>query len=48
MKTISKHFDSLKKVEKYQNRLYNKYDSVKLVSFPHFCESGMYIFIVND
>ena len=42
MKIISKHFDNLKKSGQYQERLYNKYDHVKLIAFPTVWESGVY------
>ena len=48
MKTITKHFDSLKKAENYLNLLYDRYDSVQLVYFPVYSESGIYIFSVNN
>jgi len=47
MKTISKFFKSLFEVEKFQNKLYNEYNKVELVSFPHFSESGIYVFNVE-
>lgn len=42
MKIISKHFASLKKAGAYQERLYNKYDHVKLIGFPSVWDSGIY------
>lgn len=48
MKTIAKFFDSLKKAERYQNRLYNKYDYVRLVRWPGFEENGVYIWEVRN
>ena len=48
MKTITKHFDTLKKAANYRNRLYNKYDDVQLLSFPVSSEKGIYVFLVND
>ena len=48
MKTtrIVKQFDSIKKAERFQNSLYNKYDHVQLVQFPNFSESGQYVWEV--
>ncbi len=48
MKTITKHFDTLKKAENYRNRLYSKYDEVILLSFPVSSENGIYVFLVNN
>lgn len=48
MKTITKHFDTLKKATNYRNRLYNKYDDVQLLSFPVSSEKGIYVFLVNN
>lgn len=48
MKTITKHFDTLKKAANYRNRLYSKYDQVQLLSFPISGEKGIYVFLVND
>jgi hypothetical protein len=45
--TIAKTFDSLKQAERYQNRLYGKYDKVELVKSPMFSESGIYVWIVG-
>ena len=42
MKRITKHFATLKKAEAYQNRLYNRYDHVRLVNWPRFTEEGNY------
>ncbi len=42
MKTITKHFKTLKAAETYQNRLYNKYESVELVRWPRFGEGDGY------
>ena len=47
MKTIKKYFDNLKQAERYQNRLNGKYDSVKLIDFPHFEENGFYCWSVK-
>jgi hypothetical protein len=47
MKTIVKHFDSLKKAEQYQDKLYDKYDHVRLVRWPSFSEAGDYAWEVK-
>lgn len=47
MKQIAKKFNNLKEAEKYLNTLYNKFDIVRLVSFPMFSEDGTYIFEVK-
>lgn len=46
MKTISKTFDTSKQAERFMWRLYDKYDSVKLVKAPMFSEQGVYTFAV--
>jgi hypothetical protein len=46
MKRITKTYKTLKQAERYQNRLYNKYNSVQLVSFPRFSEDGEYVWEV--
>lgn len=48
MKTITKHFKTLKAAEAYQNRLYNLYESVELIRWPRFGEGdGYYAWRVN-
>jgi hypothetical protein len=42
---ITKTYKTLKLAERYQNRLYNKYNSVQLVSFPRFSEEGQYVWM---
>jgi len=42
MKYIRKHFDTLEEAEQYQDKLYEKYDRVYLVSCPLFEEYGVY------
>lgn len=46
-KVVSKEFKTLAKVCAYQNRLYNKYESVQLVSFPRYAEQGTYVWEVR-
>ncbi len=49
MKTIIKYCKSLKSAESYQNRLYNKYNYVKLIGFPDtYSGYGNYTWIVNN
>lgn len=47
MKAITKTFSTMKEAERFQNRLYNKYDEVRLVSFPRFSEHGQYVWRVK-
>jgi hypothetical protein len=47
MKRIKKTYKTLAQAERYQNRLYGKYSSVQLVSFPRFSEDGQYIWEVS-
>lgn len=47
MKTITKNFTTLKQAERFQNGLYEKYNSVQLVSFPRFEEAGTYVWHVK-
>jgi hypothetical protein len=47
MKTISKQCKTLKQAERYQNRLYEKYQRVRLVKFPWFTEKGSYVWEVK-
>lgn len=48
MYTIVKHFETIKQAEKYQNSLYNKFNSVRLFSFPSNSESGLYTWEVSQ
>lgn len=47
MKTISKRFATLRDAGIYQNRLYNKFNHVKLISFPFSNDAGIYVWEVN-
>lgn len=47
MRTISKHFGTLKAAERYQSRLYGQYDHVRAVAWPAFSESGVYVWEVR-
>ncbi len=47
MKTIRKIYQTLRQAENYQNRLYGKFDHVRLVKFPMFGESGIYVWEVK-
>ena len=44
---VKQHFDSLKQAEKYLNKLYSKYDHVRLISSPMFTEAGVYTFEIK-
>ena len=48
MKTITKTYKTLKQAERYQNRLYNKYGTVRLVKWPRFTEEGVYVWEVAE
>ena len=47
MKTIIKNCTTLKQAERFQNGLYEKYNSVKLASAPMFSEAGRYVWQVK-
>ena len=47
MKSITRYFTTLKQAEQYQDRLYDQYDNVLLVSWPRFCEAGTYAWRVK-
>ena len=44
---ISKEFKSIKEVEKFQNKLYEKYNHVKIVACPCLTNNGLYQFEVK-
>lgn len=44
--TITKTCKTLKQAERYQNYLYNRYDTVRLVRGPKFAEEGVYVWEV--
>jgi hypothetical protein len=46
-KRIVKTYKTLRQAERYQNLLYNKFDSVKLVRSPMFTEYGIYAWEVS-
>lgn len=47
MKRIKRFFNWQQQAEKFQNRLYNKYNSVKLVAFPsQLDKAGFYVWEV--
>lgn len=48
MKTITKHCTTLKQAERYQNKLYDQYNSVQLVRAPLFSEEGTYQWQVSN
>lgn len=47
MKQVSKYFHTIRQAEKHQDKLYDKYNSVRLVSFPITSEAGTYIWKVE-
>ena len=48
MKRVKRFFNWQQQAEKFQNRLYNKYNSVKLVAFPpQLDKAGFYVWEVN-
>lgn len=46
-KRIEKYCLTIKQAERYQNSLYNKHNSVQLVTFPLFSENGLYVWQVS-
>ena len=48
MKTIKKHFETIKQAIDYRTKLYQKYDFVKITDAPLFDENGTYVFSVNN
>ena len=48
MKTISKHFKTIKDAVNFRTKLYEKYDFVKITDAPLFDENGTYTFSVNN
>ena len=48
MKTISKHFKTIKQAVNFRSKLYQKYDFVKITDAPLFDENGTYVFSVNN
>jgi hypothetical protein len=46
MKQIAKYFDTIKKAERYLEKLYGMYDYVHLISWPY-SEAGTYVFQVK-
>lgn len=47
MPTLHKTFDTIKQANRYQFNLYQKWDSVQLLSAPLFSEQGRYVWAVN-
>jgi hypothetical protein len=47
MKQIKRFFNWEKDAVKFRNRLYNKYNSVNLVSSPLFNRAGFYVWQVD-
>lgn len=48
MKRVKRFFNWMQQAEKFQNRLYSKYNSVKLVGFPQIDKAGFYVWEVAD
>jgi len=47
MKTIAKTYSTLRQAERFQNKLYDKYDYVRLIRSPMFGEEGNYVWEVK-
>ena len=47
MKYVRQHFNNMKQAEKYLNKLYSKYDHVRIFSCPLFAEAGVYTFEIK-
>jgi hypothetical protein len=47
MKTISKHFETIKQAEKFMSSLYNRFNAVSLIKYPINSEKGIYIYQVK-
>lgn len=47
MQKITKHFDSIRQAENYLQRLYDRFNYVRLIRFPGHSESGNYTFLVQ-
>ncbi len=47
VKTIRKYYNRLDQAERYQNWLYGRHDSVKLIESPRFSEGGFYAWKVS-
>ena len=47
MRRIIKHCKPIAAAEKIQEKLYSKYDYVKLIEFPRFEDFGIYIWEVK-
>jgi hypothetical protein len=48
MKTIARTFNTLTAAERYQNKLYDRYNHVRLVSSPYFSQEGVYTWEVKE
>ncbi len=42
-----KYFSNIKAAERFQSRLYDQYNYVRLIDFPLFGEAGVYIWEVK-
>lgn len=47
VKRIRKYYSTLTQAERYQNRLYGRFNSVQLVFSPLFSQSGYYVWEVQ-
>ena len=47
MKQISKRFSTLRKAQSFMERLYLRYNYVRLSVFPRYSEDGEYVFTVD-
>ena len=46
--TIPKTFKTMRQAERFQNGLYNRYESVKLIRTPLSSEDGQYVWEVSN
>jgi hypothetical protein len=47
MKLINKHFKTIKQADRYHLRLMDKYNSVKIINYPRFSETGLYTWQIS-
>lgn len=46
-RAVKRYFDSMMTASKFQGTLYNKYNSVQLITFPRFSEKGIYVWYIG-
>ncbi len=46
-RAVKRYFESMMTATKFQGTLYNKYNSVQLITFPRFSEKGVYIWYIG-